>query len=276
MCATDKWAPFLIGAILYGVSSLRIAAAPDGPITQPAPIFEVASVRPSGSSRFFVPEGSIGFGRRVVPVVYSDTRFSCDMSLGAIVEEAYGVKKMQIAGPEWLYDDTFAIAATMPAGTSRDATRLMLRALLAERFGLQLRHEKRKLPIYALVVAKGGPKLQRVDDPGKAEKVNVSLPGAQFKASMFFSAGQFSASAITVELLASNLTLRADRPVVDRTGLEGTYKIDVRWEPSDTRSLKDPAFLPALQQQLGLRLEKREALYDILVIDHVSRKPTEN
>lgn len=66
---------------------------------------------------------------------------------------------------------------------------------------------------------------------------------------------------MTMDLLARNLTPRVDRPVVDMTGLEGVYEIDVRWEPTEGsgRTMYDPAIIPAVQQQLGLKLEGRKA-----------------
>jgi uncharacterized protein (TIGR03435 family) len=92
------------------------------------------------------------------------------LSLESLITRAYGVESYQIAGPEWLSDAKFDIAATIPEGVGKDQIPGMLRSLLEERFKLAVHHETRPLPVYALGVAKGGPKLKEAElsaDPAK-------------------------------------------------------------------------------------------------------------
>jgi uncharacterized protein (TIGR03435 family) len=177
----------------------------------------------------------------------------------------------------------------MPEGAAREQIPAMLQALLAERFALDAHRENRPRSVYALVVGKGGPKFKEAD---LSFRRTGPRPGeVTFRAS----AGTrgikgFLTMATLVRLLANGL----DRPVLDETGLSGTYDIDVSWAPDvfdrpsafaeATREGADAVELPAptatifqaMQDALGLRLEARNAPVEMLVIDHVRRVPTEN
>jgi uncharacterized protein (TIGR03435 family) len=172
---------------------------------------------------------------------------------------AYRIKPYQLTGgPDWFGGPTevFDIRATIPEGVSTARVPEMLKALLAERFGLRIRRENKELPVYALVVARGGPKLKEspADDP-QAEPVFLKAPeggtvagvggavdpapvrigpagGRGAGSPVFDGRGNPTAESLHMEIpnatmarLADTLTSMVDRPVVDRTGLTGKYEI---------------------------------------------------
>ena len=144
----------------------------------------------------------------------------------------------------------------------------MLRTLLAERFKLAVSHGSREMPVYALVAVKNGPKLHEIkegeDTPttGKELIALGVLPpprvGERQAGSMF--------ARETMNAFASALSdnPKFDRPVVDKTGLNGVYLLGLRW-------YADGDITTAIQEQLGLRLESRRAPVDILIIDHLEK-----
>jgi bla regulator protein BlaR1 len=146
--------------------------------------------------------------------------------------------------------------------------RTMLQALLADRFQLKVHRETREVPMYALVVAKNGAKLQEssVDDQPRG-----STTGDGSGMHMDIARG-------TMTQLANRLSVNgAGRPVLDRTGLTGIYTFKLNWVNA-VASVSDSALPPldlALQEQLGLRLESIKGPLEILVIDH-AEKPTAN
>jgi uncharacterized protein (TIGR03435 family) len=178
----------------------------------------------------------------------------------------------QIEAPAWMESVWFDIVANVPRGATRDQANLMLQNLLADRLQLKVHRTTRELPIYALVVAKNGPKL----------KVAVNDPHAPKPRGMFWSGGRmhFEFDAWTMASFVSALESNVGRPIIDITGLQGTY--DIRLEFAETRSSfgppdpQAPELFTALTEQLGLRLESRRGPVEVLVVDSASRQPTEN
>ena len=187
----------------------------------------------------------------------------------------------------------------------------MLQSLLADRFKLKLRHETKELPAYALVVAKGGPKLQAAK-PGSDFKGIKGAEGRVQRGKMTFGMGELTIPDEPLSMLARMLSQQLGRPVLDQTGLEGKYDCTLKWTPGQgegmigmgpggggpepgkgmvgTREPEDgspqlgsppppdmsgPSIFTAIQEQLGLRLESTKGPVEILVVDHVER-PTEN
>jgi uncharacterized protein (TIGR03435 family) len=154
-----------------------------------------------------------------------------------------------------------------------DQFRLMLQALLAERFQLKLHHVQKNLPIYNLEVSKNGPKLKQ------------SAPGTKFsaKGSSLGSTGvRWEMTAVTIPgFLENQLGVYARRPVFDKTGLSGKYDITFEFvldnlDPGATATDPGgPSLFTALQEQLGLKLESATAPFDTIVIDH-AEKPSQN
>jgi uncharacterized protein (TIGR03435 family) len=177
------------------------------------------------------------------------------------------------AGPSWMDSDSdrFDIVANAPgeSAPTGDDVRRMLQSLLADRFQLKLHRETQERPVYALVVAKNGPKLK---ESGPDKEFSTTVRGSQ--------TAQLTMTKATMEQLAIQLSGSGlDRPVLDKTGLAGHYDIALNWIPeyagppaSDSNSVN---VFTAVQEQLGLRLEPQKAPVEILVIDH-AEKPSEN
>jgi uncharacterized protein (TIGR03435 family) len=227
--------------------------------------FEVASIRPHVQN---IVAGRGGMGLRV-----SGTMLTAEnMSLSNLVTYAYDLKDYQILGlPSWAESDRYDIDAKAEgdAALTRDLARPMMRALLAERFQLKGHGGTKEMPVYALVVAKNGPKFKesapdaesmlRLASPGKGAVMTVT------KGSMAQFANQFS-----------NRN-GVDRPVIDKTGLSGGYDYKLEWGDYGAANADADAvsIFTAIQDQLGLKLEPAKAPIEVLVVDFAA-KPSEN
>jgi uncharacterized protein (TIGR03435 family) len=151
------------------------------------------------------------------------------------------VKRFQISGPSWLETERFDITAKVPDGTPREQVPLMLQQLLIERFKMAIHKEKKEMPVYALVVGKGGPKLQKSEDapapppagpdgPGEAAGRGGRGPGGfpgGGRGMIRLMPGKMDAKQINLGSFADMLSNMLDRPVIDETKLEGTYDISM-------------------------------------------------
>jgi uncharacterized protein (TIGR03435 family) len=153
---------------------------------------------------------------------------------------------------------------------TRDEFRPMLQKLLAERFNLTVHRETKEMPVYALVIGKNGPKFKE------------SAPDATFSGHGGVNGRNqyMKQSKATMDDMVDAIRNFADRPVVDKTGLTGTY--DYRIEATldfrlrdGTNDPNDITIFSAVQDQLGLRLEAQRAMIGILVVDHIE-KPSAN
>jgi uncharacterized protein (TIGR03435 family) len=147
----------------------------------------------------------------------------------------------------------------------------MEQSLLADRFKLKVHFETREMPVYALVVAKSGAKL----NPARNEELSrVSTLGSQQSSEMTafgVTLGQFVVSPL--------LTGAAGRPVVDQTGLKGAFDFTLKWTPeqlSPSAAAKEagadvPSFFTAIREQLGLQLIPSRAPVEVIVIDHIEQ-----
>ena len=204
-----------------------------------------------------------------------------------LLRAAHRVQPTQIIGlPGWATADRWDVAATIPEGPpTGDRQMALLRNMLKDRFNLAFHVETRELPVYALVVARGGPKpglrrstidcdaffAGRVAAPPGARPCGLSIePGMRM-----VSTGQ------QVPGFAGPLASFTDRLIVDRTGLKDTYEFELRWTPEAGPGIPGPAdpdtpgLFTALEEQLGLRLEPARAQVEVMVIDRFER-PTEN
>jgi len=249
--------------------------------SSPGASFDAVSIRRVGSSTVITPMGQPAIG---IPDKrdYSPDRLILQLSLDDMIREAFQLKKFELIGPKSLGDEIFLLQATMPLGTSNNDARLMLQQALMERFGLKYNREPRDVSVYALVAAKNGVKLQPADDPAHRQLKSVETSAGTMHAQVSYRPGQFFALAITLDELARQLESFGDLdlPIVDATGLSGEYRIDLHWTPQEQDNGlvtgKDASFTKAVEAQLGLRLEKRKASYDVLVIDQIERMPSAN
>jgi uncharacterized protein (TIGR03435 family) len=244
---------------------MAISAQQDAPVA-----FEVASVKPDTG-----PEGHSHVGQ------HGSSLEMTNVTLRSCITLAYGVADNQVVGPAWLDELRFDIVAKSPSGAPDESRALRLRTLLADRFKLAIHHETREGAVYELVVAKGGPKLEK-DDSG--------TPGSN----MASQRGQLSAGGVSMAQLADFLgSAKAplDRPVVDKTGLSGRFNFTLKWGPDEIetarpepnraesngqRADRPPPLIISIQEQLGLKLEPRKGPVPFLIVDHAEKVPTEN
>jgi uncharacterized protein (TIGR03435 family) len=247
-----------------------------------APTFEVVSVKPSNA-----------VDDRTASFVQPGGRYTAtNVTLRMLVKTAYGVHDDQVVGgPDWIGRERFDISAKAEvayasATAFRDQARLMLRQALADRFKLVLRSERREIPVYALVLARGdgglGPQLSRSDisECAGPPKAVPTAPGA-FEPNLpapcgagFSRPAHVGARGVEFSTLVTSVSTWADRVVVDRTGLTGTFDWDLQWtmEPlSPNTAAAGVSLFTALREQLGLRLESQRAMVDVLVVDRVER-----
>jgi uncharacterized protein (TIGR03435 family) len=172
-----------------------------------APSFEAASVKPAPPQTG--PNIRVSMGGDPGRVNYRNASFK------QLVTRAYGVKDYQVSGPGWIDTERYDVTATIPKSTPKETVQLMLQNLLAERFQLKLHRESKELPAYALVVAKGGSKLKTADAaPGAA-----GLKGGM----MLMRPGRLEAKGMDLGAFSNLLANLVGRPVLDSTGLKGTY-----------------------------------------------------
>jgi uncharacterized protein (TIGR03435 family) len=224
------------------------------------PSFEVASIRRNDSA-------SGNSSARNLGSRYTAT----NVTVVQMLRNAYGIQEFEIAGgPSWVGIDRFDIEATIPPGSKPGDAQLMLQTLLAERFKLTFHREPRQTSIYSLVVAKNGHKLTH-GDPAKCPNTS----GCGFNASPT----QIVGESVSMTQLAARLSRSIGVHVVDNTGLQGLFNLKLEWTVEDQfvgrGATASPTIFPAIQQQLGLRLEPTRGPVDTLVIDRVE-KPTEN
>jgi uncharacterized protein (TIGR03435 family) len=156
----------------------------------------------------------------------------------------------------------------------------MLQPVLAERFKLQAHHEIKDRPVYALVVAKGGPKLKAAQSGEAHPNTDKANPNGMHHGSTIFATapGQITGEAASTGDLALTLSDRGEqslgRPVIDKTGLAGKYDFTLQLPPpasGDDAQQTVATLFTAVQEQLGLKLEPTTAPTDYLVIDHIER-----
>jgi uncharacterized protein (TIGR03435 family) len=265
------FAAFLLNAIL--------AAQPTVAKTEPR--FDVASIRavpPNAPTVMTDPDSTaIMRGGR-----YVDSR----ELLHSMIAFAYNVASWrQVIGlPNWAENQSFAVSAkpaedfpALPPLENREQVRLMVRAMLADRFHLQLHTETRKEPVYNLEVAKGGIKIKEVDPPVPPAK--EGHVGAAYGDD----GGRMIGNKSTMAGMVDNLTVMLQRTVIDQTGLKGYYDFDVRWSSPDAPARAATGFgaegialvISILPEKFGLRLTSATGSEEYWVVDHVE-PPTDN
>lgn len=235
--------------------------------------FEAVSIRPGppGSGIELMQLGKIFY--RV-----DDTTVNIGaMALRGLIPLAFRLPDDQVVQPDWTQDARFDIQAKIPAGASKEKIPEMLQTMLTERFGLKVHHEQKEMPVYALTVAKDGPKFK--ESPAE-DKTDPGCNGGYRKV-----CGQVTMESFAI-LLSRSSKMKApgapDRPVIDATGLAGKYDFVFESGREGNGRSADPVagaevvtYADALKA-LGLKLEPTKHAYDILVVDHVERAPTEN
>jgi uncharacterized protein (TIGR03435 family) len=273
--------------------------------TEPLPSFEVATVKPSQGG----PK-SYNLTPDVFP--YFNIR-TATLIMNAYRVPPFGQEHYLLNGPSWIFSDSerydvmgkiddelVAKMRTMPPEELHREQMLMMQSLLADRFKLKVHFETREMPIYELVVAKGGPKLTpsqaKPEVDNNIQPKNLSwddlktwLPNGQMRARVGpGGAHEMIAKCITIDQLMYWLpwqpseAFTVDRSTVNRTGITGLYDISLKWTvPMHLNSPQNPAvaedgaggpdFFEALQKQLGLKLVPSKGPVEVIVIDHIER-----
>jgi uncharacterized protein (TIGR03435 family) len=252
--------------------------------TPAAPRFETVSIRPVPANAPPVMRDS-----DFTPVLPGGQYIHSRAELFSMISLAYSVDNpsVQLVGlPNWAKDQSFAIAAKPAEGfpalslaENLEQVRLMMRAMLEDRFRLQLHTETRQGPILKLEVAKGGLKVKEAEAPVPPAK--EGLVGA----AVGNDRGRIIGNKSTMAGLARALTIFIKRPVVDQTGLKGYYDFDVKWSAPETADRQPPSpglgpdgiglLISTLQNQLGLYLTNTAGPVKYWVVDHVT-PPTDN
>ncbi|HEX3570206.1 MAG TPA: TIGR03435 family protein [Acidobacteriaceae bacterium] len=252
----------------------------------PLPRFEVVSIKPAQPSpaRPSPPPGEQIIHQQVMkiapgqPGAQRTDRVHTILPVQMLIANAYnlpfGFEKRVSGGPDWVRSSqyeidaridsaTFTAMQKLPPAQQHQQVELMEQALLADRFHLKVHFENRMQPVYALVVAKGGPKL---------------TPAKEGESTMLGDVNDtITARAVSIDQLIHSPFL-APREIVDRTGLAGHYDFTLRYSermPEEGATDAPPSLATALQEQLGLRLEPSKAPVEFVVIDAVE-PPTEN
>jgi uncharacterized protein (TIGR03435 family) len=288
---------FLAACLAAAMPSALAQPAPP-PYTEPPPgstpakppEWAVISIKPNkaedhGMRFFFTPDG-ISFNN--IPVQM-------------ILRQAFDLQDDLIFGaPDWVKSDRYDVEAKVDGADVAalktipyDQRSVMLQSLLADRFKLVTHTETRTLPVYELHIAKSGSKLH-LATPGDTYPHGLKGPdgAASHGGIMRIERGQFTGQAVSLTVLAKQLSQQLHRTIVDKTGLTGNYDFDLRWAPEqdlgsgppgpegsahDAPPPTDsgPSVFTALEEQLGLKLESTKGPVKTLVIDHID-KPSEN
>ena len=229
---------------------------------QPAarPQFEVASIRPSRAGANSSSGIHTGHGRL-------DAQ---NVTLQRCIIGAYGVGPHQISGgPAWLDTERFDILAKADRPIDDDAALMaMLQSLLADRFQLALHRETRRISAFVLETGSKGARLEKAAGGEGSTNSSNSNTGIAIHARN-----------TTLDSFARVLSRHTELPVINRTGMDGIYNIQLHWTPERARPPEDPSqsvsLFTAIQEQLGLRLRARKEPVEVLVINGAER-PSEN
>jgi bla regulator protein BlaR1 len=228
--------------------------------------FEVASVKPG----MFAKVGGEGSRREIVEHA-PGTLTMRNVSLASAVQWAYDLKEYQVLGPEWRFSERYDILAKATSPASVADMKGLLQKLLAERFQLTSHREKRQMSVYALTVGKNAPRLQ--ESRGAAD------------AGIRIEEGSFVFEHTSMPDLSDHLSaLRAleGRPVLDKTGIVGTFDFRLKFGDNTTEMRRamvegdGSSVFTVLPEQTGLRLESRKGSIEVFIIDLADKFPSAN
>lgn len=229
---------------------------------------EVATVKPSAPD-----------ARGRLYTMRGEVMMAINVSLMNVVTFAYDLHQRQVSGaPSWAESEKFdiTIKPNLPGQPNISQMKKLLQEVLADRFQVKFHTEKREIAVYAITAPAGTQhKLAKSSNPGNLPSLLYPRPGMLP-----------ARNATMTELAQSMQTAVLDRPVVDRTGIDGRYDFTIDWMPDETQFLSfgpapptqdngKPNIFTAYQEQLGLKLEGVRAPADVMVLDK-AEKPSEN
>ena len=258
----------LAGSVaLAQAAPASVAAQQAAGATGSTPVFDVATIKPNASG-----DGHVDIDENL------NTLTANNVSMKLLLENAFHIRQELISGlPGWAESAHYDIVAKVVDAdpkTMRNLTdeqrRMMLERLLADRFGLKTHIEVKQLPVFDLVIAKGGIKFHELDR---------SNPNAK-QDSVWVHNTEMTAYGVPVEELTATLEGVVQRNVINKTKLTGKYDFHLKWSKGDgsDAGLSDdvvPTLFTALQEQLGLKLQSSKGPVDTLVVDHI-QPPSEN
>jgi len=294
--------PIVLG-LISGSQSWAQPQSQDSAAGAPKFEFDVASIKPSK------PDAVGGFMTIPGPGNVSDSFTARNFTLMTLIRAAYGIPlgaedSPITGGPSWLNSEKYDVEAKIDSAVLEELKKLspeqrtlvqqqMLQALLAERFNLTVRRETKELPIYTLVIAKNGPKLQE-SKPDDGAPVGTRGPGGRRGRGlgMMGLGGPVIAQSVAIPNLVRLLSMVLGRPVLDKTGLTGKYDFTLKWTPDESQGganagapgglpngqpaipAEDPSgasLFTAIQEQLGLKLESGKGPVEIIMIERAER-----
>jgi uncharacterized protein (TIGR03435 family) len=228
------------------------------------------------------------------------------MPLAVAISIAFGFPSFQFSTRDPCCQAGFDFDVRVPEGTTKEQFDRMLQNLLRERFKLAFHYQRKEMTIYELTVGSNGPKMKQSppSPPPQSDERAVKSPDKDgypvFPAGVTDLRGngdhyRWTAFNVSTQDIAKTLSDQLRRPVVDATGLNGKYDVDLKWvvvahllserqqaeiEEQAGRKLSDagsgPTLVRAVQDQLGLKMNSKRGAGEIVVIDHVEKVPTEN
>ena len=248
--------PALTAAFVLTAFAHSICAQPD--------TFEAAIVRPSGPNSVFRSD------------LDASQFVASRHTLAMLIQSSYPEMPSwrMSGGPPWMTTDFWDFIAKLPPGTPTEPdprdrrTEQLLRNFLADEFKLKTHFEQREQPVYELVPAKGGPKI-KPSDSAQFSYRGTPGGGAEFHHATMQQLANFL-------YCPSCYRQAADRPVFNKTGLDGYYDFTLNWTPSNIQTDNPgPSIYTAIEEQLGLKLQSQKAPIDFLIVDHAER-PSQN
>jgi uncharacterized protein (TIGR03435 family) len=256
--------------------------------------YDVVSVKPTDPSLNQT-------GTRIpLGIVYSADGFDAkSMRLWGLIVNAYGVQQLRVLGaPEWWNTERFNLLAKVDAETADALQKLppeqlkvvrqrMLQKILTERFALTFHHETKEMPAFFMTIAKGGSKLKEYS-PDQANPNDVTdFEGNRATNRFLVQGDELIGQSVTMANFIGQLSLNLDTPIVDKTGLTGTYDFRFKFfvdysayaappggtngQPVVVRIDTNGPIIDAIQKNLGLKLEQGKGPVDVIVIDHAER-----
>jgi bla regulator protein blaR1 len=260
----------ILGPLAYGAfAALEKYAQSPAETAAALPSFEVATIKPNHRDSACCTWGGMEPGGYQIR----------NISLKSLIADAYELPENQVSGgPGWMGSEHYDIEARMSESQyhaieklnkrqQEHQTDLMLQSLLAARFGLTVNHQSEEFSGYALMVAKGGPKMHMTGTPEPPASKHPDSNGGSFLCA-------FQATDSPLHGLVVFLSNELDRPVIDETGLSGNYDINLA-VPVDSETDLGSGIMAMLRDQLGLALKSRKVPADMIVVTNVGR-PTEN
>jgi uncharacterized protein (TIGR03435 family) len=289
---------FVCAAVYISFATMVAAQAPDPSKPVPVQAQDASASQLAYDAVSIKPHQDEGLKMRIGMTETPDGFTAGGLPLRLLIREAFNLPEDRLLNePEWTKTARYDMEAKV---APEDAPRLkaltqaernaMLLPVLEDRCGLKFHRETRELEVYALVAAKGGPKLHSSEAP----HAELNQPG-QFEGSVGISLSdrgiKLTAHRATMESLARTISSQVGSTVIDKTGLTGDYDYTLEYAPengmgpgmppigsgggSASSETEAPSIFTALQEQLGLKLEARKEPVEVVVIDSIE-PPTTN